>query len=122
MVFQLTYLPALPLCLRNTIIAHTRISLDVDCELQVVFVRLKEGMSSAQYFMRLKKVAKGLALYFKWQFGKNFGGKLECLGEKLPPTMLIEPWELTAATSILARFVYMYVACMSIILQERMHT
>ena len=43
-------------------IVHVRISLDVDSELQVVFVRLKEGMFSAQCSMRLKKVAEGLAL------------------------------------------------------------
>ena len=31
---------------------------------------------------------QGLTLchYFKLQLGKLFGGKLECLGEKLPPT------------------------------------
>ena len=43
-------------------IAHTRISLDVDCELHVVFVRLKEGMSSLQCSISLKKVAEDLAL------------------------------------------------------------
>ena len=42
-------------------IAHARISLDVDGELQVVFVRLKEAMSSAQCSMRLRKVAEGLS-------------------------------------------------------------
>ena len=56
-------------------IAHARFSLDVDCELHVVFVRLKEGMSSAQYSMRLKKVAEGLALYFKLQLEKKLLGK-----------------------------------------------
>ena len=43
-------------------IAHMRISLDVDLEVHMVFVRLKEGMSSAQCSMRLKEVAEGLAL------------------------------------------------------------
>ena len=43
-------------------IAHARISLEVDLELHVVFVRSKEGMSSAQCSIRLKKVAEGLAL------------------------------------------------------------
>ena len=38
-------------------IVHARISLDVDLELYVVFVRLKEGMFSAQCSM--KKVAEG---------------------------------------------------------------
>ena len=38
------------------------ISLDVDRELQVVFVRLKEGIPSVQCSMRLKKIAEGLAL------------------------------------------------------------
>ena len=42
-------------------IAHVRISLDVDRELQVVFVHLKEGMSSAQCSMHLKKVAEGFS-------------------------------------------------------------
>ena len=42
--------------------AHTRISLDVDLELHVVFVRLKEGVSLVQRSMRLKKAAEGLAL------------------------------------------------------------
>ena len=41
---------------------HTYISLDVDRELHVVFVRLKEGMSSVQCSMRLKKIAEGLVL------------------------------------------------------------
>ena len=43
-------------------IAHTRISLDVNLELHIVFIRLKEGMFSAQCSMHLKKVAEGLAL------------------------------------------------------------
>ena len=43
-------------------IAYVCISLDVDRKLHVVFVRLKEGMSSAQCSMRLIKVAEGLAL------------------------------------------------------------
>ena len=43
-------------------ITHVHISLDIDRELHVVFVRLKEGMSSAQCSMCLKKVAEGLAL------------------------------------------------------------
>ena len=34
-----------------------------DYELQVVFVRLKESVFSAQCSMPLKKVAEGLALY-----------------------------------------------------------
>ena len=42
-------------------IAHVHISLDIDHELQVVFVHLKEGMSSAQCSMRLKKVAEGFS-------------------------------------------------------------
>ena len=43
-------------------IAHVRILLEVVLELHVVFVRSKEGMSSAQCSMHLKKVAEGLAL------------------------------------------------------------
>ena len=41
-------------------IAHVRISLDIDLELHVVFVCMKEGMFPAQCSMRLKKVAEGL--------------------------------------------------------------
>ena len=43
-------------------IAHTCISLEVVLELHVVFVRSKEGLSSAQCSMHLKKVPEGLAL------------------------------------------------------------
>ena len=43
-------------------IVHVRISLGVDRKLQVVFICLKESMSSAQCSMRLKKVAECLAL------------------------------------------------------------
>ena len=43
-------------------IVHAHISLDIDGKLQVVSVRLKEGMSSEQCSMHLKKVAEGQAL------------------------------------------------------------
>ena len=43
-----------------SIIVHV----DVDLDLHVMFIRLKEGISSAQSSMHLKKVAEGLALYF----------------------------------------------------------
>ena len=43
-------------------IAHTYISPDVDLEVHIVFIHLKEGMSSAQCSMRLKKIAEDLVL------------------------------------------------------------
>ena len=62
---------SLPLRLCVTIIAHACISLDVDRD--VVLIRLKEGMSSVQCSMRLKKIAEDLgatlvpSFHSKWK-------------------------------------------------------